>query len=64
MEQKSGTKTTEFWVALAPVLIGLIEGQKGDSESTKYLIICGTVLGCMYIISRTVLKAKATKENA
>ena len=26
MEQKSGTKTTEFWVALAPVLIGLIEG--------------------------------------
>ena len=56
METKSGTKTTEFWMALAPVLIGLIEGQKGDAENSKYLIICGTVLGCMYIISRTLLK--------
>jgi hypothetical protein len=58
MEQKSGTKTTEFWVALAPVLIGLIEGQKGDAENSRYLIVCGTALGCIYIISRTLLKLK------
>lgn len=63
MEQKSGTKTTEFWVALAPVLIGLIEGQKGDAENSRYLIVCGTALGCMYIASRTLLKLKKEEAN-
>jgi hypothetical protein len=40
------------------VLIGLIEGQKGDAENSRYLIVCGTALGCIYIISRTLLKLK------
>ena len=53
---KSGTKTTEFWVAIAPVLIGLIEGMKGDKEIAKWLIVCGTSLSIMYIASRTILK--------
>jgi hypothetical protein len=61
MEQKPGTKTTEFWIALAPVLIGVIEGQRGDPENNRYLIVCGTALGCMYILSRTFLKIKTTK---
>ena len=63
MDQKPGTKTTEFWVTLAPVILGLIEGQKGDPENSKYLIVCGTALGCMYIISRTLVKYAATKQN-
>ena len=54
---RSGTKTTEFWVSIAPVLIGLIEGMKGDKEIAKWLIVCGTSLSIMYIASRTVLKA-------
>lgn len=58
MNSKPGTKTTEFWVSIAPVLAGLIEGMKGDKEMGKYLIICGTFLSCAYIISRTVLKYK------
>ena len=61
MEPKPGTKTTEFWVALAPVILGLIEGQKGDPENSKYLIVCGTALGCIYIISRTLVKYKSGK---
>ena len=64
MEQKPGAKTTEFWVALAPVILGLIEGQKGDPENSKYLIVCGTVLGCMYIASRTFLKMKPAEKGS
>jgi hypothetical protein len=66
MEGKPGAKTTEFWVALAPVIAGLVEGVKGDQETGRYLILCGTVLGGLYIISRTVVKFKASsnKENA
>lgn len=55
---KSGTKTTEFWISIAPVLIGVVESNKGDPEMGKYLIICGTALGMVYILSRTWLKAK------
>lgn len=58
METKTGTKTTEFWVALAPVLMGFFEGSKGDPETNKYLILAGTFLGGLYIISRTVVKWK------
>lgn len=59
MESKSGTKTTEFWVTAAPVALGLIEGIKGDAESAKLLIICGTVLSGLYIVSRTLVKWKS-----
>lgn len=52
---KPGTKTTEFWVALAPVFMGLVEG-RNDPEILKYIIICATVLGGLYIISRTMVK--------
>ena len=55
---KSGTKTTEFWMAIAPVLIGLVEG-KDDPEIMKYMILSGSVLGGLYIISRTAVKWKS-----
>lgn len=59
MEKKPGTKTTEFWIAIAPVILGLVEGFKGDTELTKYLIVCGTALGFAYILSRTFIKVKS-----
>lgn len=55
---KTGTRTTEFWISVAPVLMGLVESYKGDAEMGKYLIVCGTFLGAVYIMSRTWLKAK------
>lgn len=58
MEVKPGTKTTEFWVTLAPVLAGLIEGVRGDPINNRYMIVCGTVLGALYITSRTLVKWK------
>ena len=58
---KTGTKTTEFWVSIAPVIFGVVEGAKGYTELSKYLIICGTALGMVYIASRTWLKVKAAK---
>ena len=61
MELKPGTKTTEFWVALTPVLGGLVESLKGDAVTGRYLITCGTVLAALYMISRTFLKLKAEK---
>ena len=60
---KSGTKTTEFWVSIAPVLIGLIEGMKGDKEIAKWLIVCGTSLSIMDIASRTILKVVACRNE-
>jgi hypothetical protein len=54
---KPGTKTTEFWVALAPVFMGLIDG-KDDPEILKYIIVCASVLVGLYIISRTLVKWK------
>lgn len=60
---KAGTKTTEFWVAIAPVLIGLIEGMKGDQEIAKWLIVCGTTLSVCYIASRTYLKAMVCRQD-
>jgi hypothetical protein len=63
MEVKPGTKTTEFWVALAPVLAGLVEGVRGDSENNRYLMVCGTVLGVFYISSRTLVKYVSSKKD-
>jgi len=61
---KSGTKTTEFWVSIAPVMMGLIEGMKGDKEIAKWLIVCGTSLSIIYIVSRTALKMTACKNES
>jgi hypothetical protein len=58
METKPGTKTTEFWVALTPVIMGVLEGSKNDPETNRYLIIAGSILGGLYIISRTIVKSK------
>lgn len=58
MENKPGTKTTEFWVTLGPVLAGLVESMKGNPETGKQLILCGTVISCVYIVSRTIVKYK------
>lgn len=60
---KSGTKTSEFWVSISPVLVGLIEGMKGDKEIAKWLIVCGTSLSIIYIISRTALKVSACRNT-
>lgn len=53
---KPGVKTTEFWVAIAPVLLGLVEAMKGDEQNSTLIIICGTVLGSIYMASRTLVK--------
>ena len=55
---KPGTKTTEFWIALAPIAIGMVEGSKNDPETNRYLILAGSILGGIYIISRTLIKWK------
>ena len=55
---KPGVQSTEFWVSVAPVLGGLVEGLKGDPETGKYLIFCGTIVSGLYIISRTIIKFK------
>lgn len=62
MESKPGTKTTEFWITLAPVAGGLLESLKGNPETGKLLIMCGTVLGVFYIISRTLVKYYESKK--
>jgi hypothetical protein len=53
-----GTKTTEFWTAIIPTALGLVEGMKGDPQNAQILLICGTVLCSIYIISRTIVKHK------
>lgn len=58
VNHKPGVKTTEFWVTLAPILLGLVEAMKGDSQNSSLIIICGTVLGSLYMISRTLIKRK------
>jgi len=63
MEIKPGTKTTEFWVALAPIFLGVIESSKDDPETNRYLILAGAILGGIYIISRTIVKYKANDER-
>ena len=60
---KQGTRTTEFWVSIAPVLLGMVEGYKGNAEIAKWLIGCGTALGIIYITSRTVLKVVACRKD-
>jgi hypothetical protein len=59
-EKKSGAKTTEFWVALSPVLMGFVEG-KDNPEIQKYMILSASILGGLYIISRTIVKYKIGK---
>lgn len=60
---KQGTRTSEFWVSIAPAILGIVEGYKGNAEIAKWLIGCGTVLGVFYIASRTVLKFVACKQG-
>jgi hypothetical protein len=55
---KGGTKTSEFWISLSPVMAALVESLKGDSQNSNTLLICGTVLGALYIVSRTLVKIK------
>ena len=55
---KPGVKTTEFWVSLAPVFLGMVEAMKGDTANNSLLIICATILGGLYMISRTMVKSR------
>jgi len=58
MNDKPGIKTSEFWVAVVPAAAGFFDMLKSDSESGKYLLVCGTFLGFAYIISRSIIKIK------
>jgi hypothetical protein len=60
-KMKTGIKTTEFWVSIAPVILGLVESQKMDPANNMVLIICGTALGMAYIVSRTMVKRCAKR---
>ena len=57
-EQKSGIKTPEFWVTLSPILVSFIEGKNFNEEQLKYMILAGSILGGLYIVSRTIVKCK------
>ena len=57
---KPGVKTTEFWVSLAPVFLGMVEAMKGDTANNALLIICATILGGLYMVSRTMVKNRRT----
>lgn len=61
MEYKEGLQTSEFWVSVTPLIAAVLESVKGDLEARKYMIICGTVLGVAYIVSRTFVKCKHVK---
>lgn len=52
---KEGIKTTEFWISIAPVLSTLIN-KNDNPDFNLYMLICGTLLGVAYIISRTFVK--------
>ena len=58
---KPGVQTTEFWISISPVIIGLLESDKMDQNTGMVLIICGTAIGMAYIISRTVVKSSARR---
>lgn len=53
---KAGVRTTEFWVTITPAIAAMVEMTKGDPETSRLLIMCSTVLGCFYIISRCFIK--------
>ena len=55
-DYKPGVKTSEFWISLAPVLMGVVEIMKGDSQNSTIVIVCATVLVAVYILSRTIFK--------
>lgn len=52
---KSGYKTSEFWVSLGPILGLLTEDGRKNQEM---LIVAATFLCAVYIISRTCIKCK------
>lgn len=60
-KMRAGVKTTEFWVSIAPVILGLIDRQQDDPVLNMTLVICSTALGMAYIISRTLVKRCARK---
>jgi hypothetical protein len=53
---KSGAKTSEFWVSLAPLILSFSKISEENTENSKYMMVCGCVLGCFYIASRTAIK--------
>lgn len=55
-EIKLGSKTSEFWVTLAPIIATMVNGVSENSEDKKYLMVCACVLGSLYICSRTLVK--------
>lgn len=52
---KPGYQTTEFWSAIVPIVASLTL-KEGANQGT--LIICGTCLMGLYILSRTFVKWK------
>ena len=51
-----GTKTSEFWIAVVPVALAMIENLKQNTESSARMMMMAFVLGGFYLVSRTALK--------
>ena len=58
---KSGYQTTEFWTAVAPAIMAVTSK---DGQNQDILILCATVLTALYIISRTIVKAKVSTNES
>jgi hypothetical protein len=51
-----GAKTTEFWVAVVPVALAMVENLKQNTDSSARMMMMAFVLGGFYLASRTALK--------
>jgi len=60
-EIKIGPKTSEFWVTMAPLILSFSKIAEENTENSKYMMICGCILGCFYIASRTVIKTNVSR---
>lgn len=51
-----GAKTSEFWVAVVPVALAMLENFKQDTESSERMMTMAFAIGGLYLVSRTALK--------
>ena len=51
-----GAKTTEFWVAVVPVALAMLENFKQTTASSERMMMMAFVIGGLYLASRTALK--------
>lgn len=55
-----GVKTSEFWVAIAPIALAMVE--RNNTDLIKLMVICSTFMGVAYIVSRTFVKCNKNHE--